>query len=293
MDFDGLSPYFVVTLPLSEYLQSGIDPDMLNRTLRGDLLIDSSQGEADLLAFQKWEQELREDDHVLERAARLEVQARLLRFAHRISFVPFTHPMPMLTRADQLACYIAQNYQQPLTSQMIADANGLHPNYAMNLFRKTFGTTMTAFVSQHRISHAQRLLVTTDDAILDIGSGIGFPESQPLQRSLQNSLRLRSARIPQSTSERLSLLPSGEGYIRQLRNHHTLTKDRQGIHGYRASLNRLFSPQKNGSRFTAPVRISNLLWKSYRSVASTPIKVPGESSDSSPSSSFADPKTVM
>ena len=82
--------------------------------------------------------------------------------------------MPMLSRADQLACYIARNYQQPLTSQSIADAIGVHPNYAMNLFRKTFGTTMTTFVTQHRISHAQRLLVTTDDAILDIALSSGF-----------------------------------------------------------------------------------------------------------------------
>ena len=44
----------------------------------------------------------------------------------------------------------------------------------MNLFRKAFGTTMTAFITQHRISHAQRLLVTTDDAILDVALASGF-----------------------------------------------------------------------------------------------------------------------
>ncbi len=80
----------------------------------------------------------------------------------------------MLSRADQLACYIAKNYQQPLTSQSIADANGVHPNYAMGLFRQTFGTTMTSFIIQHRISHAQRLLVTTDDTILNVALASGF-----------------------------------------------------------------------------------------------------------------------
>jgi len=174
VEFEGDAPYFVVTLPLSEFLQAGIDPGMLNRTLQGELLIDSSHEDTDLSAFQRWEQELLVDDVVLERAARLEVQARLLRFAHRTSLGPVTLPTPMLTRADQLACYIAKNYQQPLTSQLIADANNLHPNYAMNLFRKTFGTTMTTFVIQHRISHAQRLLVTTDGAILDIALESGF-----------------------------------------------------------------------------------------------------------------------
>jgi AraC-like DNA-binding protein len=80
----------------------------------------------------------------------------------------------MLSRADQLACFIAKNYRQPLTSDSIAEANGLHPNYAMNLFRKAFGTTMTAFTVQHRLSHAQRLLVTTDDTILHVAIESGF-----------------------------------------------------------------------------------------------------------------------
>ena len=110
-----------------------------------------------------------------ERAARLEVQARLLRFAKRVSNrAALTYPTPNLSQADKIACYIAQNYRQPLTSRSIAAASGLHPNYAMNLFRKAFGTTMTAFITQHRISHAQRLLVTTDDAILDVALSAGF-----------------------------------------------------------------------------------------------------------------------
>ena len=82
--------------------------------------------------------------------------------------------MPILSRADQLACYIARHYHRPLTSRSIAEANGVHPNYAMNLFRQTFGTTMTHFITEHRISHAQRLLVTTDDAILNVALAAGF-----------------------------------------------------------------------------------------------------------------------
>ncbi|MDA1236275.1 MAG: helix-turn-helix domain-containing protein, partial [Acidobacteria bacterium] len=83
-------------------------------------------------------------------------------------------PEPTLSRADRLACYIARNYNQPLTSQRIAEANGLHANYAMNLFRRAFGTTMSTFITQHRISHAQRLLVTTDDPIVSVAFGAGF-----------------------------------------------------------------------------------------------------------------------
>ncbi|TWU49241.1 helix-turn-helix domain-containing protein [Rubripirellula reticaptiva] len=174
VEIEGDAPYFVVTLPLSEFLRAGLDLSFVNRILQGELLVDFIQYKWDEMAFQRWEQDLKADDRVLERAARLEVQARMLRFAHGMTDGAVTTSMAALTRADQIACYIARNYQQPLTSQSIAEATDVHANYAMTLFRKTFGTTMTAFIIQHRISHAQRLLVTTDDAILNVALDSGF-----------------------------------------------------------------------------------------------------------------------
>lgn len=174
VEIQGDAPYFVLTLPLSEFLRMGLHLDSVNRVLRGELLIDSAQDETDELVFRRWERELKGGAPALERAAHLEVQARLLRFAGRLSDRATAPSAPMLSRADQLACYIAKNYQLPLTSQSIADANSVHPNYAMSLFRKTFGTTMTTFIIQHRISHAKRLLVTTDDNILNVALASGF-----------------------------------------------------------------------------------------------------------------------
>ncbi|WP_235908362.1 helix-turn-helix domain-containing protein [Roseiconus nitratireducens] len=172
--FDGDAPYFVVTLPLSEFLRAGVDSSLVHRVLEGELLTDSAEDGSDRIAFERWEEDLMSADPVLERAARLEVQARLLRFARGMSPAAVAGTTSRLSRADQLACYIAKNYQEPLTSQIIAEAHGVHPNYAMNLFRKAFGTTMTAFIVQHRISHAQRLLVTTEDTILNVAMNSGF-----------------------------------------------------------------------------------------------------------------------
>lgn len=44
----------------------------------------------------------------------------------------------------------------------------------MNLFQKTFGTTLVSYLTQHRLSHAQRLLTTSEDAITDIALQSGF-----------------------------------------------------------------------------------------------------------------------
>ena len=171
---EGDSPYFVVTLPLSEFLQAGLPVTVVNRVLHGELLVDSRDDDSDALKFPQWERDLRMRDDALVLAARLEIQARLLRFARDLSDRPVAAGAGNLSRADQLACYIAQNYHLPLSSQLIAEAVGVHPNYAMNLFRDTFGTTMTTFLTQHRISHAQRLLATTSEAIVDVAFAAGF-----------------------------------------------------------------------------------------------------------------------
>jgi AraC-like DNA-binding protein len=146
--------------------------------LGGEVVLESAPDDCDDVKFRQWEQELREDGSGSEQAVRLEVQARLLRFAQRAGTRRGPrYPEPALSRADELACYIARNYAEPLTSVQIAAANSMHPNYAMNLFRRAFGTTMSTFITQHRISHAQRLLVTTDDSILSIAFGAGFQSS--------------------------------------------------------------------------------------------------------------------
>ena len=198
--FEGDSPYFVVTLPLSDFLGAELEKDFVSRILHGELLMDAGVDKTDQLKFQQWEEELKNDDPTVALAARLEVRARLVRLARIISDRPnATHPTPKLSRADQLACFIARNYQQPLTSQTIAKANGAHPNYAMNLFRQTFGTTMTHFITEHRISHAA---VVGHDGRRNSerGAGIRFSKSEPLQRSFQGSLRLLATRLSQSTS---------------------------------------------------------------------------------------------
>ncbi|WP_391570409.1 helix-turn-helix domain-containing protein [Pseudobythopirellula maris] len=125
--------------------------------------------------FGQWERDIESGHQSSEYAVCLEVQARLLRVARDVAS---THggspPSAKLSRADELACHITKNYQGPLTASSIAEAVGVHQNYAMNLFQEAFGMTMTSFITQHRISHAQRMLVTTDERILGIALEAGF-----------------------------------------------------------------------------------------------------------------------
>lgn len=119
----------------------------------------------------------------LANAVLLEMQARLVRLAREVS-VPrspeaktpraATPLREGLNRVQQMACFIAQHYTEKLSVQEIAKHVQLHPNYAMSVFQRTFGTTLVNYLTQHRVSHAQRLLVTTDESIVDVAFSSGF-----------------------------------------------------------------------------------------------------------------------
>jgi AraC-like DNA-binding protein len=44
----------------------------------------------------------------------------------------------------------------------------------MSLFQKTFGTTLIEYLTQHRVQHAQRLLATTEQKMVEIAFSSGF-----------------------------------------------------------------------------------------------------------------------
>jgi len=79
-----------------------------------------------------------------------------------------------LQRVERMARCMAERFQEDLSVADIAKAANVHPNYAMPLFRKHCGVTIRDYLLQYRITHAQRLLLTTDDKIIDVALASGF-----------------------------------------------------------------------------------------------------------------------
>jgi AraC family transcriptional regulator, melibiose operon regulatory protein len=171
-----------ITLPLAWFLHWQL-PDMLTRPiLHGDMVVDSELNrELDLLQFDRWPADLATDHAERRKITLLEIEARFRRAALRCANSPrkaeTRAPTPSagaLGKVELMARHIAENYSRELHTAEIAAAAGLHPNYAMVLFRRTFGVTLMDYLMQQRISHAQRLLATTDDKILNIAHESGF-----------------------------------------------------------------------------------------------------------------------
>jgi AraC-like DNA-binding protein len=188
LEFEKGTRYFVVTIPLAWFLQCRLPERFVQPLLRGQVLAESLEGRTDRdeTLFGLWEEDLQKPDDEVRHIVMLEMEARLRRM---ITTLPTSAAVQAsakartragglqggeLNKVEQMACLIAQRYTEPLTVTEIGQRVGLHPNYAMGLFKKAFGTTLIDYLTHHRISHAQRLLATTNEKIVQVAFSSGF-----------------------------------------------------------------------------------------------------------------------
>lgn len=184
IDFGNEPSYYVATIPLQWFLQWQLPDSFVQPLLQGRLIDEPAgcQRESDTRLFANWENDLLHASR-FERPVLLEMQARLMRMALNLS----SHARgddagrrggkateAGLNKVEQMACFIAIHYTEALSVRNVGESVNLHPNYAMSLFRKSFGTTLVDYLTQHRVCHAQRLLATTDQPVVEVAHNSGF-----------------------------------------------------------------------------------------------------------------------
>ncbi|MFZ0550241.1 MAG: helix-turn-helix domain-containing protein [Steroidobacteraceae bacterium] len=184
IEFENTTEYFVVTLPLAWFIQCRLPEQLVQPLLHGEIVSEpgTHRADGDLELMEHWDEDLSDHRGELRKAVLLELEARLLRLAKsrlpEVRDASVRHRVAAsrseLTKVEQMACLIARRYTQPLTVTEISGSVGLHPNYAMSLFKRNIGTTIVDYITKHRVSHAQRLLATTDAKIVDVALSSGF-----------------------------------------------------------------------------------------------------------------------
>ena len=94
-----------------------------------------------------------------------------------------------LQKIGRMAAYVADHYTEPLRLEQVAREVRLRPDYATTLFKKVSGLSVMDYVTQHRISHAKRLLLTTNDKVLDIALQAGFGSSSRFYEAFAEACR--------------------------------------------------------------------------------------------------------
>jgi AraC-like DNA-binding protein len=173
--------YLVATVPLATFLEWRLPDRVTQPLLHGRLVFEPSakRSTEDWAMMSRWQDDLRHRSarQAHATAVELEMEARLYRLGLS---APATAKSARrsaghaLTKAEEMACFIAEHYLEPLSIDDIGGQVSLHPNYAMSLFRQTFATTLTDYLAQHRVAHAQRLLATTDQQIVAVALASGF-----------------------------------------------------------------------------------------------------------------------
>jgi AraC-like DNA-binding protein len=180
-----------VTIPLTVVLRWGL-PDRLLRPLLADgYLSDAAPRPGDLALLQDWLADLpargarprtAEPDAGL-RIVMLEIEARLRRLARDLPRQwPDESSLPAgaaqgdrgLAAVEAMAQFILRNFQEDIGVAQIASGAHLHPNYAMTLFRRHTGMTLSHYLTLQRVAHAQRRLVTSESPIQAIAFESGF-----------------------------------------------------------------------------------------------------------------------
>lgn len=165
-----------LNLPLTTVSSWGLARSVLGRSLRGWPVVVAH--ETTTYQFAQWSAEVAGADDELRTAALLEIEAYLRRLLHGAAPDPppavRTIDDTAVAQATTMAHFVVNHYAERIGVADVAAAVHLHPRYAMRVFRNVTGLTIGRYLEQCRVAEAQRLLVTTDDAIVTVAHSSGF-----------------------------------------------------------------------------------------------------------------------
>jgi AraC-like DNA-binding protein len=178
----GDSLYAGAHLPLINFFRMRLPPAVAGLLIGGATMLTSSTDGADNENFPRWFRYASSGD---EQKAQHAVEELLLRI-ERMFMEPYTvlasgrkatrdggSATPSIG-VVRMCDFVAANFLEEIDAVDIAAAAGLHPKYAMNLFRKSTGMTLIKYLTLLRLSRAQAMLMNGTDSILQVAMDSGF-----------------------------------------------------------------------------------------------------------------------
>lgn len=134
--------------------------------------------------FQRWREELLAGDENLTEIVRNELTARVLRIERDgwrdlreagSAIASFNaNDSERVEHIERMLRFIAEHALENISADDVGSAVGLHPNYAMSIFKRAVGHTINQAIVRHRLDTAQSLLISTDLSITDVAFESGF-----------------------------------------------------------------------------------------------------------------------
>ena len=175
-------------LPLVHFFRLHLPSDVPRRLMMGATLVSAATDAADHHDFERWNRYWSSGDAARTQHAVNELLLRLERMRFEpYRLVPKDEAAGIASPFDQqssrnvgrMCDFIAENFRDDIDSVDIAAAAGIHPKYAMSVFRKTTGMTLNEYVNLLRLSYAQALLMKDDVNVINVAMDRASARSAP------------------------------------------------------------------------------------------------------------------
>ncbi|KTR47434.1 transcriptional regulator [Pantoea ananatis] len=177
----------ILNLPMHLFLSWPLDRELINHVTHGMVIKSVAKQQLSAFEVQRWQQELNSPDEQIRQLAVDEIGLMLKRFSLSgwqpvlVNKTSRTHKNSVSRHAQfyvsQMLEFIADNYDQALTINDVAEHVKLNANYAMGIFQRVMQLTLKQYITAMRINHVRALLSDTDISALDVALTAGFRSS--------------------------------------------------------------------------------------------------------------------
>jgi AraC-like DNA-binding protein/mannose-6-phosphate isomerase-like protein (cupin superfamily) len=153
--------------------------------------------------FLRWRDELLSGDEALEQIVRDELTARVrrldregwhdLREVAPLAINAAAHEAERMVHVERMTRFIGERALEPIGAEDVGRAVGLHPNYAMTLFKRVVGTTITQSIIRYRLDAAQAMLIASDRPVAAIAFDCGFGSLSRFYEAFERRFRTSPA----------------------------------------------------------------------------------------------------
>jgi AraC family transcriptional regulator, melibiose operon regulatory protein len=183
---DEHTQFVVLYVPMNVFLELPSLSELRAAIFRGAVIeaLDVKHYDTDL--FLRWREDLLQGDSQLEQIVKDELTARVRRL-DRAGWQDLRDASPLVPEAAHLghdhdralkvelmAQFIGEHALQNISSEDVASQVGLHPNYAMALYRRGVGLTIKQSITRHRLDTAQSMLIASDLPVASVAYDCGY-----------------------------------------------------------------------------------------------------------------------
>lgn len=106
-------------------------------------------------------------------------------------------------KVDEVAAYITDHYDQPLSLENIAAHFYISKCYLSRIFKEATGFTVNEYLNMNRIRHARRMLMNTDMSITAISEALGYDSITYFERVFHKYAEVSPSRYRRQYQDRL------------------------------------------------------------------------------------------